>query len=108
MTKLLKTLQSVGKAAVLVSGVLALGAPASAGEEGLTNLQNAKVAYQIAKQRMLETHKTREEREEDAAREDQSCGAIDIGNVRNERGARAPREVITVVKGDVINTGRCR
>lgn len=79
-----------------------------AGEEGLSDLQNAKVAHQLAKQRMLESRKTKEEREQDAAREDQSCGSIDIGNVRNERGARAPREIITVVKGDVINTGRCR
>ena len=35
-----------------------LGVPVSAGEENLTDLQNAKVAYEIAKQRMLTSQKT--------------------------------------------------
>ncbi|MDX1733529.1 MAG: hypothetical protein R3228_04150 [Halioglobus sp.] len=96
---------------VLVIAAVSLASFSSwalAGDEGLTDLQNAKVAYQIAKQRQLETLKSKEEREQDASRQDPSCGSIDIGNVQNERGARAPREVITVVRGDVINTGRCR
>lgn len=93
--------------ALLIANPVSLAGIGHAGEENLTDLQNAKVAHQIAKQRMLESRKTKEEREQSDS-EDQSCGSIDIGNVRTERGAGAPREIITVVKGDVINTGRCR
>jgi hypothetical protein len=31
------------------------------------------------------------------------CGSQSVGNVVVPRGARAPREVITVIRGDVIN-----
>ena len=96
--------------AMLAIGMCSLSTLSSAGEEGLTDLQNAKVAYQLAKQRQLEAQKTKEEREDDSGQE-QKCGAVDIGNVSNQRGARGPREVITVVKGDVINVtgpGGCR
>ncbi len=30
------------------------------------------------------------------------CGDINIGNVETKRGQRAPREVITIVRGDVL------
>lgn len=93
---------------ILLLNVISLSPMSIAGEDGLTDLQNAKVAHQLAKQRMLDARKTKEEREDDRDSEDKSCGSIDIGNVRNERGAGAPREIITVVRGDVINTGRCR
>ena len=92
---------------LILASLCSPSVPVTAGEENLTDLQNAKVAYEIAKQRMLSSQKTKEEREADREN-DQSCGSIDIGNVRNQRGARAPREIVTVVRGDVINTGRCR
>ena len=79
-----------------------------AGEVGLNDLQNAKVAYTVAKQRMMTSRMTKDEREQAEKDRHQNCGAVNIGSVDNQRGARAPREVITVVRGDVINTGRCR
>jgi hypothetical protein len=93
--------------ALLLVNLGSLSNDSFAGEEHLGDLQNAKVAHAIAKQRMMSSQKTKEEREADSD-EEQTCGSVDIGNVRNERGAMAPREIITVVKGDVINTGTCR
>lgn len=42
--------------------------------------------------------------------EDGRCGSVDIGNVSTGGSRRgAPREVVTVVTGDVINApGRCK
>lgn len=41
--------------------------------------------------------------------DDDRCGVIDIGNVESTSSRRAPREVITVVTGDVINApARCK
>ncbi|CAK0767777.1 conserved exported hypothetical protein [Gammaproteobacteria bacterium] len=39
-----------------------------------------------------------------------NCGSVSIGNVRTTRGGPAPREVTTIVTGDVINVnnGNCR
>ena len=36
----------------------------------------------------------------------QGCGDIGIGNVTTKRGQRGPREVITVVRGDVVKICR--
>ncbi|CAK0782005.1 hypothetical protein CCP3SC15_90034 [Gammaproteobacteria bacterium] len=39
-----------------------------------------------------------------------NCGSVSIGNVRTGPGGAAPREVTTIVTGDVINVsnGNCR
>ncbi len=45
------------------------------------------------------------------ARPDEPCGNQGVGNVVVPRGTQSPREVITVVRGDVINVvgpGGCR
>jgi hypothetical protein len=34
-----------------------------------------------------------------------SCN-VNVGNVKTEKGEKAPREVITVIRGDVVNTCR--
>lgn len=34
------------------------------------------------------------------------CGSVQIGNVTQRPGQRAPRDVITVVKGDVVNVAK--
>jgi hypothetical protein len=79
-----------------------------AGEEDLNDLQNAKVAHMMAKQRMLEAQMSDEDREK-ASSNKGSCGSVNVGNVSNQRGARGPKEVIVVVKGDVINANnKCR
>lgn len=37
------------------------------------------------------------------------CGSLNVGNVINEKGVKAPREVTVVISGDVINMGnKCR
>jgi hypothetical protein len=62
----------------------------------------AKVANERAK---ANTTRSRGMSEEDERR----CGSVDIGNVDTGGSRRTPREVTTVVLGDVINApGRCK
>lgn len=36
------------------------------------------------------------------------CGGVNVGNVYTDKKGSNPKEVITVIKGDVINTGKCK
>ena len=68
MTKLpqSKNMVRVVTSSLLLAGSCLLTTPSLAGEFGLSDLQNAKVAHHLAKQRMLEAQKSPEERERDA------------------------------------------
>lgn len=80
-----------------------------AGEEELDDMDNAKLAHHRAKQRMLDSRKSSEERDRDSRQNSGSCGSLNIGNVSNQRGARGPKEVTVIVTGDVINANNnCR
>lgn len=66
---------------------------------------NAKVQRYTAKQRALEAAMTPEEREQ-ARKNREDCGSVDVGNVQG--GGRNVDNVV-VIKGDVINVNnRCK
>jgi hypothetical protein len=72
-------------------------------DENLEDLTRAKVAKQRAK---MNTQRQDEDGEGDGAK----CGNVDIGNVKaGKPGAPGPKEVIVVVKGDIINANnKCK
>lgn len=75
-------------------------------DDSLEDLTRAKVAKQRAKQ-----NTQRRSVNEDAAGEGSSgCGNIDIGNSQGGRpGFSGPKEIIVVVKGDIINSNnKCK
>ena len=93
--------------AIATVALAALATPAPAGELGLDDLTNAKLARIKAKQRQQEAAQRRSgDKGSDSAVTE--CGSIGIGNtVTNRRGA--PKEVTVIVTGDVINANnRCR
>lgn len=62
----------------------------------------AKVANERAKANALRSRGATDD-------DDRRCGSVDIGNVDTGGARRTPREVTTVVLGDVVNApGRCR
>ncbi len=36
------------------------------------------------------------------------CNGVNVGNVYTDKKGNNPKEVITVIKGDIINTGKCK
>lgn len=71
----------------------------------MEDLTRAKVAKARAKQSLRQSNKG--DASEDANSE--GCGNVDIGNFSNVRPGQAPKEIIVVVEGDVINSGnRCK
>lgn len=75
-------------------------------DDSLEDLTRAKVAKQRAKQ-----NTQRRSVNEDSAGEGSSgCGNIDIGNSQGGRpGFSGPKEIIVVVKGDIINSNnKCK
>lgn len=71
----------------------------------MEDLTRAKVAKARAKQSLRQSNKA------DASEDSNSegCGNVDIGNFSNARAGQAPKEIIVVVEGDVINSGnRCK
>ncbi|UEM22108.1 hypothetical protein JL100_004970 [Skermanella mucosa] len=85
---------------------LALAAPGDAGAKELnqrTHLEprfNGKIQMEIAKS----WRRRGELQDQDFTQGGKlSCGSQAVGNVYVPRGATAPREVVTIITGDVIN-----
>jgi hypothetical protein len=71
----------------------------------MEDLTRAKVAKARAKQSAFDSSKGNAS---DAGGSN-GCGNVDIGNFTNTRPGKAPKEIIVVVQGDVINSGnRCK
>lgn len=75
-------------------------------DEGLEDLTRAKVAKQRAKQNTQRRDVTTGDSNEAGS----GCGNVDIGNAQGGRpGFSGPKEIIVVVKGDIINTNnKCK
>ena len=74
-------------------------------DEGLEDLTRAKVAKQRAKQNTQKRDVANDSNEAGSG-----CGNVDIGNAQKGRpGFPGPKEIIVVVKGDIINTNnKCK
>lgn len=71
----------------------------------MEDLTRAKVAKSRAKQSVFSAGNS----DANDANGSDGCGNVDIGNFTNTRPGRAPKEIIVVVEGDVINSGnRCK
>jgi hypothetical protein len=75
-------------------------------DDSLEDLTRAKVAKQRTKQNM----QRRSVNEDSAGEGSSGCGNIDIGNSQGGRpGFSGPKEIIVVVKGDIINSNnKCK
>lgn len=75
-------------------------------DDSLEDLTRAKVAKQRAKQNTQRRSLT----EDSAGDGGGGCGNIDIGNSQGSRpGFSGPKEIIVVVKGDIINSNnKCK
>lgn len=77
-----------------------VAAPAAhAGEEGLEDDNNAKLARIKAKQRRMGATSFGDSDGGGGG----ECGSLNVGNVQNNGRGRGPREVVVVVTGDIIN-----
>jgi hypothetical protein len=99
----MKTLLAV----MIIFGVFMIQSPVvTAGDPSVNPKMNAKIARIKAKQRALAR---KNGTEGGAGRNSDGCGNIAIGNVTNEKGAQATRDLTVVVTGDVISTGnKCK
>jgi len=82
-----------------------------AGNDFMDDDDGAKMARLKAKQRHYDAKDDRDGKGDDDrdSRSNAACGSLNLGNMVNQRGARAPREVNIIVTGDVINANnKCR
>lgn len=95
-------------AAMVIFGVFMIQMPVTmAGDPSVSPKMNAKIARIKAKQRAIARKNGTDSRT--AGRSTDGCGNVSIGNVVNEKGAQATREVMVVITGDVISTGnKCK
>ena len=93
---------------VLSACLISLHAPLAGAVEtdvDMEDLTRAKVAKARAKQSVFGSSQGNA----NDAGGSNGCGNVDIGNVTNTRPGKAPKEIIVVVEGDVINSGnRCK
>lgn len=97
--------------AILIAGAfLAFAAPGGAGAKELnqrTHLEprfNGKIQMEIAKSWRRRGELQDQDFTQGAAQGGKlSCGSQAVGNVYVPRGSTAPREVVTIITGDVIN-----
>ena len=102
MTKLpqSKNMVRVVAGSLLVAGSCLLTTPSLAGEFGLSDLQNVKVAHHLAKQRMLEAQKSREEREQDDRDRAADEGSDGCGHERQTRPPLLRQRLAVEGRGD--------
>ena len=87
---------------------------ANAGELNMTNEQNSKVSRFKARARVVNNKKLNNyfpetEDEEIAGVDEEKCGTVDIGNVKQNKVFNVPKEIDVIITGDVINTGnKCK
>lgn len=91
--------------------LLLLSAQAQAVETEVSDMDDllrAKVAKHKAKQTSL--RQSVEASSAEAQNESGSCGGVDIGNsVGNNKPGKAPKEIVVVITGDVINANnKCK
>ncbi len=90
--------------AALILALAAGSHGALAKEYNRSNHVDAGAQVKVTKA-IAEAHRRGGEGEKSRFQLNQGCGNLNIGNVE-VAGARAPREVVTVVTGDVININR--
>ncbi len=116
MTSTTPTLRwpSMLTALLVVATLSALPCPARAADDEVSELPDgliAKMARMRARSGELSDGKAGDSADARRRADPQApCGSINIGNVQTGRaGTRAPKEVIVVIKGDVVNANnKCR
>ena len=93
---------------VVLSLLLPMGA--FAGEDGLDDLQNAKLARVKAKYRVEEVRDAADGiMGNEGGGDDEDCGSVNIGNVHNNSPFGGTKENTVIVIGDIINAyNKCK